>query len=134
MIYHSRKITMSKSLNKVILIGNVGGKVEYKEHSDKLQIANLNLATSEQYRDKNGDKNEKTEWHRVVLFNKLAQIAAEYIKKGTKLYVEGKIQTRKYTDKDGVEKYSTEIIANDFVLLSSVNTKENSAEQGDIPF
>jgi single-strand DNA-binding protein len=98
------------SVNKVILIGNLGRDPETRYTTGGDAICNLNIATSEQWKDKSGEKQEKTEWHRVVLFGRQAEIAGEYLKKGRSVYIEGRLQTRKYTDKDGVEKYSTEVV------------------------
>jgi single-strand DNA-binding protein len=107
------------SVNKVILIGNLGRDPETRYTTGGDAIANLNIATSEQWKDKNGEKQERTEWHRVVLFGRQAEIAGEYLKKGRSVYIEGRLQTRKYTDKDGVEKYSTEIVGDRMQLLGS---------------
>ena len=107
------------SVNKVILIGNLGRDPETRYTTGGDAITNLNIATSEQWKDKNGEKQEKTEWHRVVLFGRQAEIAGEYLKKGRSVYIEGRLQTRKYTDKDGVEKYSTEIVGDRMQLLGS---------------
>jgi len=105
------------SVNKVILIGNLGRDPETRYTTGGDAITNLNIATSEQWKDKSGEKQEKTEWHRVVLFGRQAEIAGEYLKKGRSVYIEGRLQTRKYTDKDGVEKYSTEIVGDRMQLL-----------------
>lgn len=115
---------MSGSLNKVLLIGNLGKDPEIRTMSDGKEIANLTIATSESWRDKaTGEKKEKTEWHRVVVFNDgLANVVKKYLKKGSKVYIEGALQTRKWTDKDGVEKYSTEVVlqkfGGDLIMLS----------------
>src|SRR5476651_1692974 len=107
---------MAGSVNKVILVGNLGRDPEIRSTQDGLRIANLSLATSESWRDKNsGERKEKTEWHRVVIFNEnLVKVAEQYLKKGSKIYVEGALQTRKYTDQSGVEKYSTEVVLQRF--------------------
>jgi single-strand DNA-binding protein len=107
---------MAGSVNKVILVGNVGKDPEIRRTQDGRPIANFSLATSESWRDKNsGEKKEKTEWHRVVVFNEnLCKVIEQYVKKGAKLYIEGALQTRKWTDKDGVEKYSTEVVLQGF--------------------
>ena len=107
---------MAGSVNKVILIGNLGADPEIKRTQDGRPIANLRIATSETWRDKNsGERKEKTEWHRVVIFSEpLCKIVEQYLKKGSKVYLEGQLQTRKYNDKDGVEKYSTEIVLQNF--------------------
>jgi single-strand DNA-binding protein len=98
------------SVNRVILLGNLGRDPETRYTTGGEAVTNLSVATSEQWKDKNGEKQEKTEWHRVVLFGRQAEVAGEYLKKGRSVYIEGRLQTRKYTDKDGVEKYSTEIV------------------------
>ena len=105
------------SVNKVILLGNLGRDPETRYTTGGDAVTNLNIATSEQWKDKSGEKQERTEWHRVVLFGRQAEIAAEYLKKGRSVYIEGRLQTRKYTDKDGVEKYSTEIVADGMQLI-----------------
>lgn len=104
------------SVNKVILIGNLGADPEIRRTQDGRPIANLRIATSETWKDKNtGERKEKTEWHRVVIFNEgLCRIAEQYLKKGSKVYIEGALQTRKWTDKDGIEKYSTEVVLQGF--------------------
>jgi single-strand DNA-binding protein len=103
---------MAGSVNKVILVGNLGKDPEVRHTQDGRPIVNLSVATSENWRDKQtGERKERTEWHRVVIFNEnLAKVAEQYLKKGAKVYLEGQLQTRKYTDKDGVEKYSTEVV------------------------
>ncbi|MGL4396385.1 MAG: single-stranded DNA-binding protein [Hyphomicrobium sp.] len=107
---------MAGSVNKVILVGNVGKDPEIRRTQDGRPIANLSLATSETWRDKaTGERKEKTEWHRVVIFSEpLCKVVEQYVKKGSKLYVEGALQTRKWTDKDGQEKYSTEVVLQGF--------------------
>jgi single-strand DNA-binding protein len=107
---------MAGSVNKVILVGNLGRDPEIRRTQDGRPIANLSVATSESWRDKNtGERKEKTEWHRVVIFNEgLCRVVEQYLKKGAKVYLEGQLQTRKYTDKDGIEKYSTEIVLQGF--------------------
>jgi single-strand DNA-binding protein len=107
---------MAGSVNKVILVGNLGRDPEVRHTQDGKPIVNLSIATSETWRDRNsGERKERTEWHRVVIFNEnLAKVAEQYLKKGSTVYVEGQLQTRKYTDKDGVEKYSTEIVLQNF--------------------
>ena len=102
-------------INKVILVGNLGAKPELKYGASGNAIANLSVATSESWTDKNtGQKQERTEWHRVSMFGKLAEVAAQYTDKGSKVYVEGKLETRKYTDNAGIEKYSTSIVVGGF--------------------
>jgi single-strand DNA-binding protein len=107
---------MAGSVNKVILIGNLGKDPEIRRTQDGRPIANLSIATSESWRDKNsGERKEKTEWHRVVIFSEgLCRIAEQYLKKGSKIYVEGQLQTRKWTDKDNIERYSTEVVLQNF--------------------
>ena len=107
---------MAGSVNKVILIGNLGADPEIRRTQDGRPIANLRVATSESWRDKNtGERKEKTEWHRVVIFNEgLCKIAEQYLKKGSKVYLEGALQTRKWQDKDGQDKYSTEVVLQGF--------------------
>jgi len=122
------------SVNKVILIGNLGRDPETRYTTGGDAIANLNIATTEQWKDKNGEKQEKTEWHRVVLFGRQAEIAGEYLKKGRSVYIEGRLQTRKYTDKDGVEKYSTEIVGDRMQLLGSREGGGGGGSGGDVEF
>src|ERR1700712_2266513 len=107
---------MAGSVNKVILVGNLGKEPEVRRMQSGDAVVNLSLATSETWRDKSsGERKEKTEWHRVVIFNKnLAEVAEKYLRKGSKVYVEGSLQTRKWTDKDGAEKYSTEVVLQNF--------------------
>lgn len=102
-------------INKVILVGNIGAKPEVKYSSNGSAIANLSVATSETWNDKNsGEKQEKTEWHRVSLYGKLAEIAGQYLDKGSKVYVEGKLQTRKWQDQSGQDRYTTEIVVSGY--------------------
>jgi single-strand DNA-binding protein len=107
---------MAGSVNKVILVGNLGKDPEIRRTQDGRPIANLSVATSETWRDKGtGERKEKTEWHRVVIFNEgLCKVAEQYLKKGAKVYLEGQLQTRKWTDQSGVEKYSTEVVLQGF--------------------
>ena len=106
------------SVNKVILIGNLGKDPEVRYMPSGSAICNVTIATSRQWKDKtSGERQEETEWHRVVFYDRLAEIAGEYLKKGRPVYVEGRLKTRKWTDKDGVEKYTTEIIADQMQLL-----------------
>jgi len=118
----------SRGINKVILVGNVGNDPECRENGNS-PIANLSIATSETWKDKNtGEQQERTEWHRVVFFNRLAEVVRDYVKKGTKLYLEGRLQTRSY-EQDGVQKYSTEIVANEMQMLDSKNGSASEAPQ-----
>ncbi|HEY8697062.1 MAG TPA: single-stranded DNA-binding protein [Rhizomicrobium sp.] len=107
---------MAGSVNKVILVGNLGRDPETRRMTSGDPVVNLSVATSESWRDKaSGERKERTEWHRVVIFNpNLAEVAEKYLRKGSKVYLEGQLSTRKWTDKDGVEKYSTEIVLNRF--------------------
>lgn len=103
----------SRGVNKVILVGNLGQDPEVRYMPNGGAVANITLATSESWRDKQtGETKEKTEWHRVVLFGKLAEVAGEYLRKGSQVYIEGALQTRKWTDQAGVEKYTTEVVVN----------------------
>jgi single-strand DNA-binding protein len=107
---------MAGSVNKVILVGNLGRDPEVRRMTSGEPVVNLSVATSESWRDKaSGERKEKTEWHRVVIFNEnLAKVAEQYLRKGSKIYIEGQLSTRKWTDKDGAEKYSTEVVLNRF--------------------
>src|SRR5580704_16549018 len=107
---------MAGSINKVILVGNLGRDPEIRSTGDGMRIANLSLATSETWRDRNsGDRKERTEWHRVVIFNeRLVEVTEKFLKKGSKIYIEGALQTRKWTDQSGAEKYSTEVVLQRF--------------------
>jgi len=107
------------SVNKVILVGNLGKDPETRYMPDGAAVTNFSIATTDQWKDKSGEKQEKTEWHRISTFQRLAEIAGEYLKKGSQVYIEGRLQTRKWTDKDGVEKYTTEIIADKMQMLGS---------------
>lgn len=107
------------SVNKVILVGNLGRDPEIRYLPSGEPVANVTLATSSRYKSKTGEMVEETEWHRVTFFGKLAEIVGQYLKKGRSIYVEGRIKTRKYTDKDGIEKYATDIIANEMQMLGS---------------
>jgi single-strand DNA-binding protein len=109
---------MARGLNKVMLIGNLGADPEVRYGTSGSAITNVRLATAESWRDReSGEQQERTEWHRVVFFGKLAEIAGEYLKKGSQVYVEGSIRTRKWTDKEGQERYTTEIVANEMHML-----------------
>ncbi len=107
---------MAGSVNKVILVGNLGRDPEIRSMQDGTKVANLSLATSESWKDKNsGERREKTEWHRIAIFNdRLADLAEKYLKKGSKIYVEGQLQTRKWTDQSGQERYTTEVVLSRF--------------------
>ncbi|MEK9867699.1 MAG: single-stranded DNA-binding protein [Betaproteobacteria bacterium] len=105
------------SVNKVILVGNLGRDPEVRYMPSGDAMVNLSLATTDTWKDKNGDRQEKTEWHRVVMFGRLAEIAGEYLKKGSQAYIEGRLQTRKWTDKEGQDKYTTEIVGDRMQML-----------------
>ncbi len=111
---------MARGINKVILIGNLGKDPEVRYAASGAAIANITVATSESWKDKNtGEQVEKTEWHRVVFFNRLAEVVGEYLKKGSKVYVEGRLQTRKWQDQSGQDRYTTEIVASEMQMLDS---------------
>jgi single-strand DNA-binding protein len=113
------RIHAMASVNKVILVGNLGRDPETRYMPDGGAITNISIATTSSWKDKSGEKQEQTEWHRVAFFGKLAEIAGEYLKKGSQVYVEGKLRTRKWQDKDGQDKYTTEIIADSMQMLGS---------------
>lgn len=115
------------SVNRVIVLGNLGRDPETRYTTGGDAVTNINLATSEQWKDKSGEKQEKTEWHRIVLFGRQAEVAGEYLHKGDTIYIEGRLQTRKYTDKDGVEKYATEIVGD---RMQFIKTKREEGEGG----
>lgn len=115
------------SVNKVILLGNVGRDPETRYTADGAAITNCSLATSERWKDKQGEMQEKTEWHRLVFFGKLAEIVGEYVKKGSSIYVEGNLTTRKWTNKDGVDQYTTEVRCNQLQMLNKAPVSEGSA-------
>lgn len=107
-------------VNKVIIVGNLGNDPEVRYAQSGSAIANISVATSDSWKDKNtGEKQERTEWHRIVMFNRLGEIAGEYLKKGSKVYIEGKLQTRKWQDQQGNDRYSTEIVADQMQMLDS---------------
>lgn len=145
---------MGYALNKVMLIGNLGRDPETRYTKDGKPVANITIATSEKWRNKQGDQQEKTEWHRVVIFGKLADIVKRYLRKGSKVYVEGQLQTKKWTDKNGQDRYTTEVVVGGFggniIMLDSRGgdgggnfaqspfggTQENASQSGfqpDIP-
>lgn len=120
------------SVNKAILIGNLGKDPEMKYMPNGKAVANFSIATSESWKDKScGDKKEKTEWHNIVTFDKLAEICGQYLKKGSTVYIEGKLQTRKWQDKNGVDRYTTEILANEMKMLGG--KKEGGGEKSEEP-
>lgn len=111
---------MARGINKVILVGNVGGDPDVRYMPNGNAVTTLSIATSEAWKDKQtGDKQERTEWHRVVCFNRLGEIAGEYVRKGSKLYIEGSLRTRKWQDQQGQDRYTTEIIATEMQMLDS---------------
>lgn len=111
---------MARGINKVILIGNLGADPEVRYMPSGGAVTNITIATSESWKDKQtGEAQERTEWHRVVFFNRLAEIAGEYLRKGSKVYVEGSLRTRKWQDQSGADKYTTEIVANEMQMLDS---------------
>lgn len=133
---------MARGVNKVILLGNLGNDPDVRYTASGAAVANVSLATAENWRDKEtGEKQERTEWHRVVFFGRLAEIVGEYLRKGSQVYVEGRIQTRKWQDKDGNDRYTTEIVANEMQMLgggrgggsssSSYNQSPPSYEESD---
>ncbi len=143
---------MARSVNKVILIGNLGKDPELRYAPSGSAVASFSMATSEQWKDQEGNPQERTSWHNIVVWGKLAEIAAEYLKKGRKVYIEGRLQYRDYEGKDGNKRYVTEIVVNDLVMLGSRQdggdsggsfAKENggsgappsvSEEKDDLPF
>ena len=121
-------MSKSRGINKAILIGNLGADPETRYTAGGSAVTNVNLATSDSWKDKStGEMQERTEWHRVVFFARLAEVAGEYLRKGSKIYIEGRIQTRKWQDKEGNDQYTTEIIANDMQMLDS----RSSSNSGD---
>lgn len=109
-----------RGVNRVIIVGSLGKDPEVRYGANGNAVANISIATNEQWTDKqSGQKQERTEWHRVVLFNRLGEIAGEYLKKGSQVYIEGKLQTRKWQDQNGQDRYTTEIVANEMQMLGS---------------
>lgn len=131
------------SVNKVIIVGNLGKDPEERSFPDGSPVCNITVACSEKYKDKQGEQKEVTEWVNVVFFGKLAEIAGQYLKKGSSVYVEGKLKTEKYTDKNGIEKYSTKVVANSMQMLGGkpqdsspkqAAPAANTIQDDDIPF
>jgi single-strand DNA-binding protein len=121
---------MAKGINKVILIGNLGNDPENKAMPNGNAVTNVTLATSESWKDKNtGQAQERTEWHRVVFFNRLAEIAAQYLRKGSKVYIEGSLRTRKWQDQSGQDRYTTEIVASEMQMLDSQSNNGQASQQ-----
>lgn len=126
---------MARGVNKVILVGNLGNDPESNELPSGGAVTNISVATSESWKDKKtGQQQERTEWHRVVFFNRLAEIANEYLKKGSKVYVEGSLRTRKWQDKQGQDRYTTEIVASEMQMLDSKDAPGDGFPKDDIPF
>jgi single-strand DNA-binding protein len=122
---------MARGVNKVILIGNLGADPETRAMPSGTTVANLRIATSESWRDKQtGEQQERTEWHRVALFGRLAEVAGEYLRKGSKVYIEGSLRTRKWQDKEGKDRYSTEIVGNDMQMLDARGSGAGGAAGG----
>ena len=118
-------------LNKVILIGNLGRDPEVRYLPSGDAVANFSIATSENWKDRNGQRQERTEWHNISMFGRLAEIAGQYLKKGSKVYIEGRIQSRKYTGKDGIERTAYDIVANEMKMLDGRNSGSSPYEGGD---
>lgn len=123
---------MARGVNKVLLVGHLGKDPETRYSPDGKAVANVTIATSEQWKDKtSGEKQERTEWHRVVFFGRLAEIVDQYVKKGAQIYVEGRLQTRKWKDKEGNDRYTTEIVANEMQMLGGKGDGGERAERPD---
>lgn len=126
---------MARGVNKVILIGNLGADPETRYTASGAAVTNIRLATSETWRDKqSGEQQERTEWHRVVFFNRLAEIAGEYLRKGRQVYIEGSIRTRKWQDQEGQDRYTTEIVANEMQMLGSRDGESGGGSPADSGF
>lgn len=121
---------MARGVNKVILLGNLGDEPSFRQTNNGTSVANISLCTSDYYTDQTGKKIEQSEWHRLVFWGKLAEIAHQFLHKGAKIYVEGKIQTREYTDKQNVERSITEIVISEMQMLDSKNANGNNANNG----
>ncbi|MDH5436408.1 MAG: single-stranded DNA-binding protein [Gammaproteobacteria bacterium] len=125
---------MARGVNKVILVGNLGKDPEVRYMPSGGAVTNVTLATSEQWKDKqSGEKRENTEWHRIVFFGRLAEIAGEYLKKGSQIYVEGRLQTRKWQGQDGQDRYTTEIVANEMQMLGGRGGAGGGSYSNDMP-
>ena len=131
------------SVNKVVLVGHLGGDPETRFTPSGTAVANFNIATNESWKDANGELQDKTEWHRCVMFGKSAELAGELLKKGQLVYMEGKLQTRNWEDKDGIKRYTTEVVCDMFTMLGrkmdtdssqQVAPTSNSDEEDDLPF
>ncbi len=121
---------MARGINKVILIGNLGKDPETKTFANGGSVTNVTLATSESWKDRDGNQQERTEWHNVVFHNKLGEVVAQYLRKGSKAYIEGSLRTRKWQDKDGRDRYTTEIHANEMQMLDSRGGGGGSSDDG----
>jgi single-strand DNA-binding protein len=121
---------MPKSLNKAMLIGNLGKDPELRYTTSGVAVTSFSIATSESWKDQDGNLQERTEWHNIVAWRKLAEICGEWLKKGKRVYIEGRIQTRSYDDKNGVKKYITEIVADDMIMLDGAGGAGRSVAQG----
>ncbi len=117
------------SINKAILIGHLGKDPEVRQLQNGDAVANITLATTETWKDKSGAKQERTEWHRATFYGRTAEIVGQYLKKGSQIYVEGRLQTRKWTDKNGIERYTTEIIAKEMRMLDSAKNEDSAPEE-----
>ena len=123
---------MARGINKVIVVGNLGADPDTRAMPSGNQVTNISVATSESWNDKEtGERQEKTEWHRVVFFGRLAEIASEYLKKGSQVYIEGKLQTRKWEDKEGNERWTTEIVSNQMQMLGE-KMSQSASNQGNV--
>ena len=131
------------SVNKVVLVGHLGGDPETRFTPSGAAVANFNIATNESWKDANGELQDKTEWHRCVMFGKSAELAGELLKKGQLVYMEGKLQTRNWEDKDGIKRYTTEVVCDMFTMLGrkmdtdssqEATPTSNSEEEDDLPF
>jgi single-strand DNA-binding protein len=123
---------MARGINKVIIVGNVGGDPETRYMPSGSAVTNLTVATNESWKDKaTGEQKERTEWHRVAMFNRLAEIAAEYLRKGSQVYIEGKLRTRKWQDKSGQDRYTTEIVADEMQMLGGRGGSGGGGNFGD---
>ena len=129
---------MSRGVNKVILVGNLGQKPEMRYTATQSAVANISIATTESWKDKeSGEMRDKTEWHRVVYFGKLAEIVEKYLDKGSSVYIEGKLQTRKWQDKSGADRWTTEIVGSELTMLGSRQSNPNNGmatDQSESPF
>ena len=130
---------MSRGVNKVILVGNLGQKPEMRYTATQSAVANISIATTESWKDKeSGEMRDKTEWHRVVYFGKLAEIVEKYLDKGSSVYIEGKLQTRKWQDKSGADRWTTEIVGSELTMLgsraSNLNSAQSSSNESESPF